>query len=211
MKHILFLVVFLMTVTSVQAAPTTLADILHRRVVATQQPAEITSADDFLAAVSRGDTVVLSHVTDVSFLTATDKFGNNCFHLAKDALTLQTLAAAVRRLVPEDSFNFISNLRNQRNDMGETPLMRHIMYGRTDTFELLYKNSDLARAIRNVQTVDKGGALNLAADVMKTQTVLPLSKDNSGRTVAQAALANRDLPGMASVVRFFEQNAPYLF
>lgn len=168
------------------------------------------AAGDFLRAVQKGDLAVILAVEDVSLLHATDKFGNNAFHLAKDASTVQALAKVVRRLEPKNSFVTINQLRNQRNQTGETPLMLHINYGKTDTFQLLYEGSDLALAIREANAVNTGGAL-LHVATIKQGVALGLSKDNSGRTVAQAALANRNLPGMERIVQFFSQQAPYLF
>ena len=170
----------------------------------------ISSEKEFLAAAKDGQQEAILKLKESAWLLATDKFGNNCFHLAKDAPTLQALAAAVRRLSPEQSFSIISRLRNQRNNMGETPLMAHINYGKADTFRLLYEGSELAGAIREAKSVSTGGALLEVAEI-KEGVVLSLAKDNSGRTVAQAAQANYNRPGMSRVVEFFRQEAPYLF
>ena len=40
--------------------------------------------------------------------------------------------------------------------------------------------------------------------------VVKMSKDNSGRTIAQAARDNASVPGMDKVVAFFNENASYL-
>ena len=172
--------------------------------------ATVSSASDFLAAVQKGDTKALLRVTDASLLHVTDKFGNNCFHLAKNAATVQALARLVRRLETDQAVLVINQLRNQRNHMGETPLMAHINYGQADTFRLFYEGSELAGAIREANAVNTGGALLPVAGIKKG-LALSLAKDKSGRTVAQAALANRHMPGMEAVVQFFEQRAPYLF
>lgn len=172
------------------------------------QPAQLTQELVFEAA-QNGDGLTLSRITDKALLTATDKFGNNVFHLAKNAATVQTLAAVIRRIDSEQYKETIEFLRNQRNQSGETPLMAHINYGKTDTFRLLYEGSELAAAIRAANAVDKGGALRAAADVKKGVAV-SLAKDNSGRTVAQAAVANADVPGMKRIVEYFTYNAPYL-
>ena len=170
----------------------------------------ISSEEAFLVAAKEGRKEAIIQMKGSAWLLATDKFGNNCFHLAKDASTLQVLAAAVRRLEPKQSFLIISQLRNQRNNMGETPLMAHINYGKADTFRLLYEGSELASAIREAKAVNTGGALLQVAEI-KEGVVLSLAKDNSGRTVAQAALANYNYPGMGEVIEFFRHEASYLF
>ena len=50
------------------------------------------------------------------------------------------------------------------------------------------------------------------AEVAKTEAaaVLEMSKDFSGRTIAQAARDNASAPGMDKVVAFFNENASYL-
>ena len=216
MKHILFLLVFALLVPAVQAAPNAPVQAMSRRQIMVQRYSpKAQTEEQFLEAVRRGDTGVIFSSMQESFLKATDKFGNNCFHLAKDAATVQALAAGIRRLkskdaFPEDYLSFINYLRNQRNNMGEIPLMTHINYGKADTFQLLYTGTKLAAAIRAARSVDKGGALSATADIKKN-VAIALSTDNSGRTVAQAALANREAPEMEKVIAFFEENASYLF
>lgn len=177
---------------------------------AKKAPVRAVSKTDFLNMVKEGKADKLSQVQDISLLNVQDKFGNNCFHLAPDAATLQALAGMVRRVSPALQAETFARLRNQRNDMGETPLMAHISYGKADTFFLLYKGSELEANIRQVQAVDKGGALSATANIRKG-VVIAMSKDKSGRTVAQAALANADKPNMVRVITFFRTNAPYLF
>lgn len=184
--------------------------LLDKHTAVRTQLKAVSSAEEFLSVVRKGDTAAILSVQDAALLQVTDKFGNNCFHLAKDALTLQSLGKVVRRLTAQQAFATINHLRNQRNNMGETPLMAHINYGKTDTFQLLYEGSELAGAIREARSVSMGGSLLPVAEI-KQGVVLTLSKDNSGRTVAQAALANRDFPGMESIVQFFDKQAPYLF
>lgn len=211
MKKFFFVLVALGCMTMALSAAGTQQVFLHKSTVTSRpQASSVVTADNFLRAAQKGDTAALLNVQDFSWLQATDKFGNNCFHLAKDASTLQTLAALVRRLEPKKSSLTITHLRNQRNNMGETPLMAHINYGKTETFQLLYEGSELANAVREAGAVSTGGALLQVAGI-KQGVARTLSRDNSGRTVAQAALANRNAPGMEHVVLFFEHNAPYLF
>lgn len=215
MKKILFI---LLVVLFAGSATMAVADDVkpgQRRAQMLQQyvkknPAAAVSEENFLNMVKEGDVDAISKVQDIALFQANDKFGNNCFHLAPDAATLQALAGVVRRLNPALLEETFSRLRNERNDMGETPLMAHVSYGKAETFFLLYRGSELEMNIRQVQAIDKGGALSSAASIRKG-VVVALSKDMSGRTVAQAALANADKPNMSRVINFFRANAPYLF
>ncbi len=177
-----------------------------------KNPAHVSAEATFLQAVSRGDTAFINRVTDSSLFFVEDKFGNNCFHLAKDASTLQALARNIRRLVPaKDQKSSIARLLNGRNHVQETPLMEHINAGKAgSTFFLLYNGSDLALAIEEANKIDKGGALATAAQIKKGIAV-GLSKDSGGRTIAQAALDNADKPRMDLVIAFLKRQAPYLF
>lgn len=215
MKHILVILVLALFVPTLQAETVVAQGTSSRRQEMLQRYArksavkQVLTAEQFLEVARKGDTDAIASVTQLDFFKQTDKFSNNCFHLAKDAATVQALAAAIRRL--DNNFQAeIKRLRNQRNDMGETPLLAHINYGKADTFALLYEGSDLAEAVREVRLVDKGGALSVTASIKKG-IARSLSQDISGRTVAQAALANMEQPGMASVVEYFQIHAPYLF
>ena len=211
MKNI-FLVLLMFVMIPVANAATALeADVTARRLEMIERYApKITSKDTFLRAAKEGNIAAIAQLQDESVLKATDKFGNNCFHLAKDAQTVQAIAGSVRRLKGEDFINTINHLRNQRNEMGELPVMRHINYGNAETFRLLYEGTRMAWAVKQARAVDKGGALRPAAEVKKSIAVA-WSKDNSGRTIAQAALANHKNPGMSYVVHYFKVHAPYLF
>ena len=215
MKHIFFLLVFALLVPAVQAAPVTAQTGASRRQIMLQRYAtkaavtKALTAEGFLEAATKGDTETIFSVKDITLFDQTDKFSNNCFHLAKDEATLQALAAVIRRLDENNSRRIIRQLRNQRNNMGETPLMRQINLGKAQMFEPLYRGSELAESIRETRSVSKGGALNIPAKI-KEGITKSLSKDNSGRTVAQAALANINEPGMDKVVAYFEEHAPYL-
>ena len=215
MKKTIFILLAVLMTASAAVAVADDVEPGQRRAQMVQQylnknAAHTVDADEFLEMVKDGDVDGIASLQDISLLSAKDKFGNNCFHLAKDAATLQALARTVRRLTPQTMDETFAHLRNERNEMGETPLMTHVSYGKASTFFLLYKGSELETNIRQVQAVDKGGALSQTANIRK-KVVLALSKDNSGRTVAQAALANISEPGMSRVEAFFKANAPYLF
>ncbi len=218
MKKILGVLLLTLLVGAVQAAqPENLSrreKMLLRYGPKPTVAVKASAADTFLRAVRQGDLEAIAQVTDKETLTAQDKFGNNAFHLAPNAATIQAVAGQVRRMLgeEEDFVAMLSTLRNQRNWVGETPLMTHINYGDADTFQLLYEGSSLAEKVRAARLVNKGGALEPTAWVLK-QVARVQSTDNSGRTVAQAALAHYQSGNLAmqSVVEFFQKNASYLF
>ena len=189
------------------------AQMLLRYAPKTVTAEKQVASADFLKAVSQGNTEYILQITDKNLLTAQDKFENNIFHLAPNASTVQALAGLVRDLMGEDEFlPTLNSLRNQRNQFGETPLIRHINVGISDTFELLFKGSELAADIHAVRLVDKGQALGPTAQVFKG-TAIAHSKDKSGRTVAQAALAHCQAGNIAmcKVKDDLQARAPYLF
>ncbi|MCQ2410607.1 MAG: hypothetical protein MJ053_03720 [Elusimicrobiaceae bacterium] len=207
MKSIFSILLVCVVALSAAAAPASDAVGTSRRdALIKRYTFKISSEDDLLKAAEKGYIYAINSVTDVSLLQATDKFGNNVFHLAKDAVTLQALAAVARRL-DENYLTRLNSLRNQRNYMGETPLLYHVNMGKQGTWKSLYSGTRLQENILAANAVsDRGGALVKTADVRKS-LVRQEASDDSGRTVAQAALANN----MSDVVTFFQTNAPYLF
>ncbi len=181
---------------------------VSRRGLMLEKYLPIRTEQDLLQAATSGNLYVLRTLEDSSLLTATDKFGNNCLHLAKDAATLRVLTNRIQA-VAHTGENTLKQLRDQRNHSGETPLMAHINMGKADTFELLYTGSSLEESIRQAEQTQTG-ALRIIFSIKKA-IALENSKDNSGRTVAQAALVNAQAPYMNQVVRFFQLKAPYLF
>lgn len=179
-----------------------------RREVMLSKYLPIRTEQDLLQAVANGNLYTLRTLEDSSLLTATDKFGNNCLHLAKDATTLKVLTERIQ-VVADKGEATLKHLRDQRNHAGETPLMAHINMGQADTFMLLYQGSSLENSIHQAQQT-KQGALRVIFNIKKA-IVLENSKDNSGRTVAQAAKANAQAANMQHVIRFFQIEAPYLF
>ena len=209
--------IFLMVcILAIGAYATPLQTTMHRqsfraRLQAKLAVTPITSGDDFLKAVSKGDTISIYQVTDKTFLLATDAYGNNCFHLAKDTATLNVLEMMISRLESKQGKETLGLLRNQRNKMGETPYMYHLNSRHPAMFQQLFEGSNLKRAIENAAKMNiPGSALGLAASSNQTY-IWKEARDNSGRTLAQAARANQDVSGMAEVVAYFEKYAPYLF
>ena len=180
------------------------------RLAMVQKYAKKITPEQFLQAARQADLEVIRQVTTLDVLIATDKFGNNALHLAKNADTIKAIDETILKLAPETAQEISKQLREQRNHMNETPVMTHVSYGKADTFDLLYKGTQLAASIREVRSVDKGGALTITADIKKA-TTRALCADRSGRTIAQAARANINQPGMQQIVYFFEANARYLF
>ena len=207
MKKILWVLLVALCVGSVQAAPSVFTAGSRRQVMVEKYGVKKVSADEFLKAVTKGDTTLIGQVKDLAVLKAQDKFGNNCFHLAKNKVTLLAIAAVARQLDQEDYLTTFQELRDQRNHMGETPLMYHINIGQTEMFEELYRGSALQNAIRTANAVNNKGAALINTANVRIKLARQEGSDYSGRTVADAARAN----GLQKVVQFFENNAPYMF
>ena len=218
MKKILFILMVVLMVATLNAAPlqeaaqSRRAEMIERYLKQRLMTADATAA--LISASKNGEVEAITSwagkATQGAALLGTDKFGNNVFHVAKDASTVQALAAAVRTLYKNDYASKIAQLKNHRNKVGETPLMMHIGYGRTDTFYLFYNGSELETAVKNAQAVDKGGLLSDVAQIRKGE-VHRLAQDNSGRNFCQAA---RDglayYSNLQEVVAFCAQETPYL-
>ncbi len=146
-----------------------------------------------------------------SFLLRQGKNGNNVFHVARNAQTFQALARMLRKFYPQDYKIKIHQMMNQRNNLGETPVHAQINYGRADTFRIAFPYTDLYEKMMSVKSkLDKGGVLAKVTLATEADEVIKMSKDASGRTIAQAARDNISAPGMDRVAAFFARNASYL-
>lgn len=225
MKNILFILVVCLMVSVVNAAPNADArqerrqQLVHEYLTRAISSADLNKENEFgdtpvFTAAQNGDVNSIlkfgQRAASGSFLLRTGKNGNNVFHVARNAQTFQALARVLRKFYPSDYKIKIRQMMNQRNQQGETPVQAQINYGRADTFRIAFPYTELYEKIMTVKSkMDKGG---LVAEVAKTEAaaVLEMSKDFSGRTIAQAARDNASSPGMDKVVAFFNENASYL-
>ena len=215
MKNILFILIACLMVTMVNAAPA--GDTINKRDVMvrfySQQKRNAEMGEKFLAAVKAGDVQTLGELEslakDPSYLMATDKFGNNAFHLAKDATVVQAVARSIRNLYKDDFPAKILALRNQPNDSGVIPAVQAVFDLRPGKFFVLLEQTDLQQNILKVKSMSKGGALEVAASVEQEKVVAGVQLAD-GFTAADFARANRSVEGMDKVVAYFANNAPYL-
>lgn len=225
MKNILFILVVCLMVTMVNAAPVQDArqerrqQLVHEYLTRAISAADLNKENEFgdtpvFTAAQNGDVNAIlkygKQAVNGSFLLRTGKNGNNVFHVARNAQTFQALARVLRNFYPNDYKLKIHQMMNQRNQLGETPVQTQINYGRADTFQIAFPYTEMYEKMMAVKTkLDKGG---IVAEVAKTEAavVFEMSKDASGRTIAQAARDNIQAPGMDKVVAFFTKNAPYL-
>ena len=95
----------------------------------------------------QGDTQTLQQLTNnVSsgeFLLAQDTYGNNIFHVAKNAATIHILSSLVRRFYGANAPKMIAEMMNTRNRLGETPLHAQVNAGHDDTFRPIYNHTSL--------------------------------------------------------------------
>ena len=149
------------------------------------------------------------------FLTATDAYGNNVFHAAKNADTVQVLASLIRHFYGGQTPQLLTTLVDAKNLQGETPLMAQINAGHADTFVPLYAHSTLKKA--NAATIRQLARLRGVNDTVAgpnreiyCQEVIRLSSVG-GRTLLQAAQDQIPYhPEMAAVVRTIHQEMPCL-
>ena len=96
------------------------------------------------------------------FLLATDKYGNNLFHVAKNADTVQVVSSLIRRYFGAKATRKIAQLADTRNKLGETPLHAQINAAHADTFRPIYtytslkkKNDNARRQLARLQGADE--------------------------------------------------------
>ena len=226
MKNILFILAVCLMFSAVHAAPNEEAarqerrqQLVHAYLTRAVSAADLNKENEFgdtpvFTAAQNGDVNAIlkfgQRAATGSFLLRTGKNGNNVFHVARNAQTFQALARVLRKFYPNDYKIKIHQMMNQRNQWGETPVQAQIKYGRADTFRIAFPYTDLYEKMMAVKSkMDKGG---LVAEVAKTEAaqVVEMSKDASGRTIAQAARDNAAAPGMDRIVAFFAENASYL-
>lgn len=215
MKNILFILIACLMVTMVKAAPT--AEMVNKRDVMVRfyslQKRNAEMGEKFLAAVKAGDVQTLGELEslakDPSYLMATDKFGNNAFHLAKDASTLQAVARSIRNLYKNEFPAKILTLKNQTNDSGVIPAVQAVFDLRPGKFFVLLEQTDLQQNILKVKSMSKGGALDVAVSVEQDKVVAGVQLAD-GFTVADFARANRSVEGMDKVLAYLAEYAPYL-
>lgn len=203
-------------VTLVKAAPNTDSGKTKRAVMVefyTQQKRQAELGEKFLEAVKNGDVEAIrtleTQAKKPSYLLATDKFGNNAFHLAKDADTVQAVARSIRNLYKDEFPAKILSLKNQTNDSGVNPAVQAVFDLRPGKFFILLEQSDLERDILEVKSISTGGALSVAA-MAKQPKVVAQVQLAEGFTAAGFARANQDVKGMDKVAAYFTENAPYL-
>lgn len=216
MKNILFILIACLMVTMVKAAPNAETSFSRRAFLIqfyNQQKQTAELGEAFLASVKKGDVQSLAELEarakDGSYLMATDKFGNNAFHLAKDAVTVQAVARSIRHLYKDNFPNKILALKNQTNESGATPAVQAVLDLRPGKFLVLLDKSDLQQDILKVKSLRKGGALTVAAEAEQAKVVAGVQLAD-GYTAVDFARANSQVDGMDQVLAFFAENAPYL-
>ncbi|MGN0025050.1 MAG: hypothetical protein ACI351_06415 [Candidatus Avelusimicrobium sp.] len=216
MKNIFFILIACLLGTMVNAAPAQTGSVSRRDLMIqfyAQQRSRAEMGEKFLTAVKKGDLQTISEMEsraqDGAYLLAVDKFGNNAFHLAKDASTLQVVARSIRKLYQNEFPAKIIDLKNQSNHSGAIPAVQTILDLNPGKFFILLENSSLQESIRRVKSISKGGALDVAASALADEVVKQLQIAD-GFTVVDFARAHEQVEGMDKVVSFFNENVPYL-
>ncbi len=149
------------------------------------------------------------------FLLVKDRYGNNMFHVAQDATTIQVLAALVRQFYGSQTPQIIHQLADEKNRLGETPLMAQINAGHPDTFRPLYAHTTLKiknEAANNQLSRLQGSEESLVRQnrAIYCEQIIHLSSAN-GRTLLRAAQDQVPYnPAMNSVVQDIQRTIPCL-
>lgn len=102
-----------------------------------------------LKLARQGDVKTLQSLAEYpatgKFLLATDKYGNNLFHVAKNANTVQVLSSLIRQYYGAKATRQIEQLANTPNKLGETPLHAQINAAHADTFRPIYHYTSLKK------------------------------------------------------------------
>lgn len=203
-------------VTVVNAAPTASTVKTKRAVMVemyAQQKRQAEMNEKFLEAVKKGDVETIGQLetqaNNPSYLMATDGFGNNAFHLAKDVYTVQAVARSLRNLYKDEFSAKILTLKNQPNNSGVIPAVQAVFDLHPANFSILLDGSNLERDIAEVKSLSKGGALAVAVSAKQPKVVAQVQLAE-GFTAAKFARDNQNVEGMDEVVAFFAENAPYL-
>ena len=185
---------------------------------------QLTSLDAYgtplvIKLARQGNTKLLTQLAQNAgngdFLNAKDKYGNNLFHVAKNADTVQVVASLVRRFYGANTTQQITRMVDQRNLLSETPLLAQINAGHADTFRPLYSLSTLKTTndmFKNQLSRLKGSGPSLVAEhkAMYCQKIRDLASAN-GRTLLQAAQDQVPYhPEMASLAQRLERIIPCL-
>ena len=149
------------------------------------------------------------------FLLATDVYGNNLFHVAKNADTIHAVSSLLRHFYGAKALQKITQLANAANQLGERPLNAQINAAHADTFRPLYayttlkQKNDTARSqLARLRGSDE--RLFVQHQNIYCQDIINASSAN-GVTLLQAAQAQVPYhPQMAAVAAKISQVIPCL-
>lgn len=85
-------------------------------------------------------------------LMRTDDSGNNLLHNAKDYRTLRAVEEVFTEFFPRNG-EYFNQLKNKKNEAGETPLVKHTSNGDLGSFWLLYNQSALQNVLDKMNEV----------------------------------------------------------
>ena len=167
----------------------------------------------------QGDVKTLQTLASYSqtgnFLSATDKYGNNLFHVAKNVDTVQVVSSLFRHYYGAKAPLKIKQMANTRNKLDETPLHAQINAAHSDTFRLIYgytslkkKNDDARNQLTRLHGADE--RIYAQHKDIYCRNVISAASAN-GMTILQSAQAQIPYnPQMAQVAGAIERILPCL-
>lgn len=204
-----------------QAKPSTLNERLKQQLntqVNVRSQQSITSdlyKDSFIITLARQGNVeklasIIQENPNINLLNVKDETGNNLFHVAKNAGTIQKIATLIRERYGVQARQHISTLINSINKQGESPLLTQINQGHADTFTLLYSYTTLKAKNDEVERLlDRSNGMDPRIVAQNRAFLCREIRDKAtvnGRTLLQAAQGQIPYnPHMASVAQFIEK------
>jgi len=202
MKHFLSIVgaiiaVLLISPIAQAKGPSSFQDRVEAAAVKVSQDAHKTPAIIKLARA--GETAKLKILFQqtpkqdlAALLDAHDDYGNNVFHVAKDAGTLQTLSSMIRQVYGAKATQQITRMVDERNDSGETTFHAQINASHPFMFRLLYpystlkKENDIVKA-QLARQRGSGPAVFAKNKAIQCKEIRKLASSRGGYTILQSA------------------------
>ena len=210
----------------VQADPLTfnkrLQSTLDEKTAQTYELAHLTTPDEYgtpfiIKLARQGDAKALAQLKQLpaigTVLSTKDKYGNNLFHVAKDAKTVHAIASLIRNAEGAKAFQTISSMIDEHNDSGETALFAQINAAHDETFRSLYAYSSLRKENREVRerlNRLRGIEGNARDEAALCARIRKMASAN-GRTLLQAAQDQVPYnPQMAPLAQTIKDTLPCL-
>ncbi len=172
-----------------------------------------------LQLARRGETQAIiqaaRHAKTGAFLQVQDPYGNHIFHVAKDARTVQVLAALIRQYEGAKAPHVLRLLADARNQLGESALHAQLNAGHADTFWPIYAQTSLKEKndrVKNQLVRLHGMDERIVAQQKQIycQDIQTSSKANGQTLLQTAQIQAQKYPALRRVVQEIQKELPCL-